>query len=252
MSLDLRPILEGWDYHPGKVTVRRIKGIDGKDKIQMRLQLGTLQMETSGRPDGSRPYGCDSLLEYFTSIIEKMKADSKDDQFELGEQECADLRDEALQYYYRYLSLFNLEDYSGVARDTERNLEVFDLVKTYAKTDADKFSLEQHRPYVVTMNARGRANLALKENDFNAAYKALHEGMDEIRKFFVDFGQPNLAEKSEEFKTLDKQAGQLRDRLPRDPLGVLRERLKVAVKEQRFEEAARLRDKIRKLEESAR
>ena len=247
MNKDIKPILEGWDYRAGQTTVRKVIGVDGTEKIQLRLQLGLLQMEASSRPDGTRPYGFESLLEYFTNVIDKLKKDGKDDQFQLSEQDCADVRDEALQYYYRYISLFDLGDFKGVVRDTERNLKVFDLVKQYAKTDADKFSLEQYRPYVVMMNSRSRANLALAENDLAAAYKSLQEGMDIVRGFFQNYGQPNLAEKSEEFRILRRQAEELKDRLPRDPLEVLRDKLATAVKDERFEEAARLRDKIKKL-----
>ena len=247
MTKDIKPIMEGWEYRAGRTTVRRITGSDGKEKIQLRLQLGLLQMEASGRPDGTRPYGFESLLEYFTNIIDKLKKDNKDDQFELSEQDSADIRDEATQYYYRYLSLFDLGDYKGVVRDTDRNLKVFDLIKQYAKTDADKFSLEQFRPYVAMMNSRSRANIALEDNDLAAAYKCLQEGMEQVRTFFQNYGQPNLAEKSDEFRILRKQADELKDGLPRDPLEVLRDKLATAIKEERFEEAARLRDKVKKL-----
>ena len=50
---DLRPILGGWEYEPGQIMVRKIVGLDGAVKIQMRLDLGVLQMESTGRPDGN-------------------------------------------------------------------------------------------------------------------------------------------------------------------------------------------------------
>ena len=53
MSKDIAVILNGWDYNPDEVTVRRILGLDGRVKIQMRLDLGILQMEVDGRPDGA-------------------------------------------------------------------------------------------------------------------------------------------------------------------------------------------------------
>ena len=36
---------------------RKIVGEDGKEKLQVRLDLGLLQMELNGRPDGERPHG---------------------------------------------------------------------------------------------------------------------------------------------------------------------------------------------------
>ena len=54
-SKDIVPLLKGWDYEPGTINVRKISGIDGAPKLQMRLDLGLLQMEMTGRPDGVRP-----------------------------------------------------------------------------------------------------------------------------------------------------------------------------------------------------
>src|SRR6201986_5023572 len=65
LSKDIASILKGWDYETGAINVRKVDGLDGSPKLQMRLDLGLLQMELSGRPDGHRPHGCESLLEYF-------------------------------------------------------------------------------------------------------------------------------------------------------------------------------------------
>ena len=53
MSKDLGPILGDWPHEPGQITVRKIRGTDGRVKIQLRVDLGLLQMEADGRPDGS-------------------------------------------------------------------------------------------------------------------------------------------------------------------------------------------------------
>src|SRR5689334_25219881 len=63
-SKDITPVLKGWDYESGTINVRKINGVDGAPKLQMRLDLGLLQMEMNGRPDGTRPHGFESLLEY--------------------------------------------------------------------------------------------------------------------------------------------------------------------------------------------
>ena len=38
--------------------------------------------------------------------------------FHLTDAQCQSLREEAVQYYHRYLSLFVLEEFPGVVRDT--------------------------------------------------------------------------------------------------------------------------------------
>ena len=54
MSKDISPILDGWAHDPEELQVRIIAGIDGRDKIQMRIDLGVVQVELEGRPDGLR------------------------------------------------------------------------------------------------------------------------------------------------------------------------------------------------------
>ncbi len=57
VSNDLSSILRDWPYESGQINVRLISGDDGEPKVQMRLDLGLLQMEAFGRPDGERPQG---------------------------------------------------------------------------------------------------------------------------------------------------------------------------------------------------
>src|SRR5438876_6384030 len=72
-SKDIVPLLKGWDYEPGTINVRKINGLDGRPKLQMRLDLGLLQMELSGRPDGAKPHGHDSLLDYYEEQLREHK-----------------------------------------------------------------------------------------------------------------------------------------------------------------------------------
>ena len=87
-SKDITPVLKGWDYESGTINVRKINGVDGAPKLQMRLDLGLLQMEMNGRPDGVRPHGFESLLEYYENqIAEHKRLNGSDIGFHLsGEQ----------------------------------------------------------------------------------------------------------------------------------------------------------------------
>ena len=75
MNLDLNSLLEGWPHEPGQIRVRKIQGMDGREKIQLRLDLGLIQMETTGRPDGLRPNGCESLLDWHRERAEAADAE---------------------------------------------------------------------------------------------------------------------------------------------------------------------------------
>ena len=117
MSQDLRPILAGWEFDPDRVQVRTIVGDDGAEKIQMRIDLGLMQMEISGRPDGERPHGHESMLEFYEAAHREAAAAGVT--FSLGPEECAILMREGLQYYHRYLSAFHLERYAKADPEDE-------------------------------------------------------------------------------------------------------------------------------------
>ena len=62
MDFDISHLLDQWEYQPGQVVARRFKTKRGTEKIQLRLDLGLLQMNAEGRPDGKRPFGYVSLI----------------------------------------------------------------------------------------------------------------------------------------------------------------------------------------------
>ena len=242
---DISKVLSGWDYEPGSLNVRKITGIDGREKLQMRLDLGLLQMEITGRPDGRQPHGFESLLDYFEQQLSQHRRENGGTSgFHLTPDQCQQLREEAVMYYHRYLSLFILGDFPGVVRDTSRNLRVLDLCGQFATEDHDRFVLEQYRPYIIMMNTRARASMQFKDEQFNKALSTVTEGLDQIREFFIRFGQEEVFDKSSEVKILKRFARTIRKKLPVDPLERLQHKLQRAIKREDYEEAARLRDLI--------
>ncbi len=248
-SVDLRPILTGWPYEPGKITVRLVKGLDGKDKVQMRLDLGLIQMELDGRPDGRGAEGFESLLEYHQDRLRKHEEKNGTPLgFELSSEECQLLRDEALMYYHRYLSLFVLEDFGRVERDTARNLQVLDLCHHHAAQEWDRLTLEQYRPYIVMMNTRARASQAMRSGMFKSALAQVDAGIAAIREFFEKLQSPESFEESNEVQLLNDLREEISQRLPVTSLERLQRKLDRALNEERYEDAARLRDQIKSLQ----
>lgn len=248
LRTDIRPVLKDWPYRPNEISVRRIAGRDGRDKIQLRIDLGLLQMETTGRPDGLRPHGFASLLHWHKDRLERYERRSGTDiGFLLTPQECEALREEALLYYQRYLSLFVLEDYRGVERDTARNIEVADLCRRYAADTADQLALEQYRPYVLMMNRRAAALRLLQQGDPAKAVDAIDEGIEAIQKFFEEYNHPEAAEESREIDILRALRRDIVAQTLGGRLEDLQQQLLEAVQLERYEEAAQLRDQINKL-----
>ena len=247
-SKDISHALRGWDYEPGTINVRKVAGQDGVPKLQMRLDLGLLQMEIAGRPDGARPHGFESLLDYFEQQLQDHEQREGNDQgFQITGEQCQSLRDEAVMYYHRYLSLFVLGEFGGVVRDTARNLRVLDFCGQYADNDQDRLVLEEFRPYVIMMNTRAAAFIQFKDKQYRNALVVLNGGLKRIREFFARFGQEEAYDQSSEVKVLRKFAKDIRRKLPVDPVQKLQGKLDKAVKDERYEDAAKFRDQIQEM-----
>lgn len=249
MEVDIGPLLGEWENDPDQIVARRIIGSDGREKIQMRIELGLLQMEADGRPDGVRPHGSESLLEYHLSRLEQELATRGcADGFALSQEECAELQAEALQYYHRYICCFALEDYERAQRDTARNLRLFDLVWKYAEQAEDRWALEQHRPYLLMMNARARAALELQAGRRGQALRTVDRAIGCIEEFFARHQEPELAEASREIAFLRLLRREIRGGRAPSQEQALRVQLQEAVEVEDYATAAKLRDQLERLE----
>jgi len=249
MNFDISHLLENWEYQTGQVAVRKFKGKDGAEKIQLRVDLGLLQMNAEGRPDGKRPYGHPSLLEYYQARLAKhRRKHGNDDSFVLSDEDCAKLQQEALQYHHRYICLLQLEDYPAVVADTERNLAVMDFVEEFAESDAASWLLQQIRPQLLMMRARAYASMALEAGDFAAAISILEEEIAQIRSFFHEMERPDLAEQSGEVVSLENWLEDIRQNRPLSRREQLEQALAEALRTENYEKAAQVRDALRKLE----
>jgi hypothetical protein len=252
-SSDIRSVLENWPYDPGHITVRKIVGEDGRVKVQMRLDLGLLQFELDGRPDAKRPHGYESLLHYHLDRLRKhRRASGSDVGFELSPGECRELRGECSMYYHRYLSLFVLEEFDRVKRDTERNLRVLDLCRRYGAEERDRLVLQQFRPYLLMMNTRARVLQAVKAKRWRQALRDVEEGIAGIDEFFEEFGQKKAARRCAELKLLRRLRRKIHRQLPVDPVIKLQRELSAAIGQERYEDAARIRDRIAVLKDRGR
>lgn len=245
MTRDIGPALAGWDFDPDNLQVRLVQGRDGRDKIQMRVDLGVLQMECEGRPDGQRPGGHESLLEACEERARE--ALDADGEFALAPEECAALMREGVQYYHRYLAAFHLQIYDLVVRDTERNLRLFALVVRHARRTRDKLQFDQYRPYVIMMRTRALALGRLDLDDHAGALERVDEGIALIREFLAEYDQENDESECSELTFLLRWRRDIHRERPAGPLERLEEQLEMAVDIEAYEEAARLRDQIKKL-----
>jgi hypothetical protein len=228
MSLDISSVLENWPFRHEEVVARRVLGDDGKEKVQLRLDLGLLQMDADGRPDGRRPYGQESYLEFH---LNRLKVH--------GQRQGAD---------HRYVALSALNDYERLVRDTDRNLRLLDLVWSHAPAD-ERASLEQFRPYLVMMNTRGRVLMSLDAKDITAALLQIRTGIRLLEEFFRKHDHESAIAECQEILALRKWGLEIMEKRPPTLQERLQKELAEAVRNEDYERAARLRDEIRTWEE---
>jgi len=188
----------------------------------------------------------DAEIETFIESDEEEEEDATIPRFLTGE-ECKALREEAQQYYHRYIALLVLEDYEAVVRDTSRNLRVLDLFRDYALEEEDRHAMEGHRPYIMMMRARSLASLAMKAEENKAAIFAIDEGLESLKQYYDSLEHPELYEESGEVQMLRDMRDALVPKLPVSQKAELRQRLDAAIASENFELAAILRDEIRML-----
>ena len=180
-STDLRKVLQSWPYDP-EHDARILRGDDGRDILQVRTPLGIEQYEMDGRPDGARPHGADSALEFYQGRLETAKAGGREADFDLGPRECSELFNEGTLYYFRYVRLFQLKDWPRTIRDTARNLRAFDFLHRYARREEDQQFLEKWRPYILRVNACAAAMLAVEKNAYDKALRVLNETIQKVEE----------------------------------------------------------------------
>ncbi|MEM9165399.1 MAG: UvrB/UvrC motif-containing protein [Planctomycetota bacterium] len=174
----------------------------------------------------------------------RREAEGDEREARLSAQQVAMLRDEAVQYYHRYLALLALEDFERVVRDTTRNLRVLALIEKHAEDESDRASVAPTRAHVTMMRARALASMALRDNEPKAAVAAINEGIEALRKHFDAIGHADLFERSSEVQVLQGMKQALMPKLPVSQKAELRKRLDDAVAHENYRLAAILRDEL--------
>ena len=244
MSKDIQPLLNDWPYEPGQLCVRKITGEDGREKLQLRIEMGILQMDVTGRPDGERPNGHESLLHYYQAEA----LEPRTEEFTLDTETCMTLQMEALQYYHRRISFLEIGEYHNAKKDAERNLELFDFVKEYAEDEDDRLALEHYRPYVIGHRVRAEVLMHLERESYDKALSKIDAGIDEIQTFFKEFDRHDLIDESEDISFLQEWADEIRRDRPKSLSQDLEDQIREAVGHEDFELAAELRDQLHSLE----
>ena len=233
---DIDQILKDWPYQPGVVSARLVRAGDGREVLQMRIEMGLLQLETTGRPDGDRPSGADTYLDYL------LQQSVGNEQFVLDDDQCFEIDREFLQFYHRRIACLALREFCRVIADADHTLALMDFAAKHSHDRDWMISHERYRPFVLFHRTQAAAMEALRQPDPEAAIEEISRGLDRMREVFAAM---DSAEKFDDHE-LVVQLVELKEALRKEyDTGVtLAEQLSAAVANEEYERAAKLRDEI--------
>ena len=246
---DLTDIFREWEYDE-EDNVRFLTGDDGREIMQIRQPLGIEQYDLDGRPDGRRPDGAVTFLELYRGSIDT--AEAAGDRLELQDRDFENLQNEGILYYQRYLALFQVGFYDRVARDTEHNLEICSILEVHYPSDR-RYEILQYRPYIRRMNAISRAMMKLADDENTQAARELEKGREDIEALPTVPTPIFECEKIRSLQHLSQVLTQVNESVEEEHNAKgfrerLTEELAKAVDSEDYERAARLRDRIRRLD----
>jgi hypothetical protein len=238
---DIDQILRTWEFEPGEVAARLIRAGDGREVLQMRIEMGILQIEVDHRPDGAKPGGAETYFDYLIGL-----AVHEGDDFLLTEDQCAEADREFVQFYQRRICWLALREFRRAVRDADHSLAFMDFVRTRSPSEEWTMSHEQYRPFILFHRTQAAALAELEENGPEKAIEQINLGLAKIRDFFVAMEAEEQFQEDELVTRLDELRESLRDHYQ---IGrTLAEQLADAVATEQYELAARLRDEIAKRE----
>jgi hypothetical protein len=244
---DISKVLREWEFDPDRIMARRFIGEDGEEVLQLRLELGMLQMNVHGRPDGKKPHGRESWLAWHNAQARQGQQNPLAP-FSLKEQECMELHVEVLQFLQRALCFLRIDDHDGIIRDIDHCLSALEFAEQHASERVLVQTMRLLRPQLISLRTRARSILAVRSQAFAEARAMVETGLEEIRLHYRMIGQESQAEGSKEFRSLVSLASEVAAQQPMTGQERLALALEEAIKEENYEKAARIRDLLKQFE----
>jgi hypothetical protein len=238
-QFDIDFILRQWPFKAGTVAARLVRAADGREVLQMRIEMGLLQMEVSGRPDGEHPGGANTCLEWLEELARVEGAS-----FTLSEEHCVEIDREFLQFYHRRICCIALRQFARAVADADYTLALMNFAAAHSPNQQWLLSHEQYRPFVIFHRVQAAGMLKLQESGPEAAIETIDRGLGQMREVFAKFGAEEQFEQDELVGQLAAMKESLREEYRVGK--TLAEQLADAVASEEYERAARLRDQIAK------
>ncbi|MHC5033942.1 MAG: UvrB/UvrC motif-containing protein [Planctomycetota bacterium] len=259
--MDLSIIIGEWPYDEDEDAnnVRKVRGIDGLPKVQLRIRSGVIQWAVEGRPDGEKPYGFPSVLDYCCDLLPRqarLQAAGRAAGSSLSPELAEELADEMLDYYRRGRALFLLGDYRRALGDALHNLRTLELIRRHCGHLADGLGCERYWASLLLDRSRAEMLLNLEIGDVRRALDALNRGIRDIERSHTEFEPAEAVGDCAERQILVDLRRSLREKYSvpltdRELLESLKVEQEIAIRRENYEMAARLRDKMNSLRQKS-
>ncbi|MDX2038474.1 MAG: UvrB/UvrC motif-containing protein [Isosphaeraceae bacterium] len=250
MRRDIDDALLGWPYDPdpGEVVAREIRARDGRALLQVRVELGVLQLETEGRPDGTKPHGFVTYLDYLRhrAASRGLAPGAKAPSWTMNGDHALEIDREFIQFYHRRVAWLALQRYEKALRDAEHTLALMDFIHRHSTDEEFLAKHDRFRGLVLFHRTQALAALSIERRKPDEAIDAVREGLEKLTVHQTTWGENHEGEEAINQPLID----QLRDieseiRKNYAVEKTLKEQLDEAVADEDYERAARLRDIIR-------
>ena len=249
MPRDLDDVIRGWPHDPvpGEHLARELRARDGRKVLQVRIELGVLQLEVTGRPDGARPHGFVTYLDYLrhTAANRELGPGGKAPRWLMSAEQCAASDREFIQFYHRRVAWRTLGRHDRAIEDADHTLALMDFVRRHGNGEEYITSHEQFRGIVLFHRTEAAFALALERHRPEEAIDALHDGIDRLnthQRVWWEEHDPSESPNPKLVEQLCKIEEEIRQKFVVEK--TLREQLGEAVAREDYEQAARLRDQI--------
>jgi len=249
MGLDLDEVIADWNPPEDEVAARLITGRDGREQVQLRVDLGLLQMAADGRPDGGDYQGLPTALEY---IQHELAVGGQ-----LRAEDWHALLRELEHFNFRRVGLTALVESAWQAgqqesawthaertlRDVQHCLRALGLIDQQGLPGME--TNPALRPTLLFQRTQLLVRLRASQKRHEEAIEELEAGIDALDQTLADAGvDPEQREQDPAIRYLRELSPKLRERfgVPR----TLREELADAIEREDFEKAATLRDALRR------
>ena len=236
-DLDIDIVLADWPYEPGTISARIIHAADGRELLQMRVDLGVLQMEAEGRPDGAMPSGMTTYLDYLNACVLH-----EGPEFVMSPDQCTEVDRELMQFYHRRICLMALREFGRAVTDADHSLALMAFIEHHAPDPEWTATHQQYRPLILFHRTQAAALATLDRLGADAAIEAVNAGLEKLQPLFDDPEVQAIFDEEEMVGQLEQLRTWLREEFQVDR--TLKEQLADAIAREQYELAARLRDQI--------